>query len=109
MRSLRGALVWVVVAEIAVFSASFGKYFCGDSLFFFSRTPLFTRLDDLSTYRPLTVWIFQHLMLPIGDFHPMPYHVIALAAHLATTVLVYLLLKRVGRSDAGVIAGLVCF
>jgi len=57
----------VLLAEVCLCSASLGKYFCGDSLYFFSHIPpssaawlkCFTHLDDLSTYRPLTLVIFR--------------------------------------------------
>jgi len=109
---LRRSLIAVLAAEVCLFAASFGKYFCGDSLYFFSHSPefrLFTQLDDLSTYRPFTPLIFRYLMLPLGGFNPLPYHIMALAAHMGVTALVYLLLKRVARSEAGVVAGLVFF
>ena len=114
MRSnfLRRSLIAVLLAEVGLFSASFGKYFCGDSLYFYShpaKFSLFTQLDDLSTYRPLTVFLFQYLMLPLGGFHPLPYHVMALLGHMAVTVLVFLLLRRTSSSETGIVAGLVFF
>ncbi len=108
-KGLRRGLALVLLAEVVVFSASFTKYFSGDGLYFFSHSPDFLRLDDLSTYRPLTLVLFRYLMEPIGGFKPLPYHLMALGAHLGATVLVYFLLKRVARSSAGVIAGLIFF
>ena len=38
LRRLAAALFLILAVEAVVFSASLGKYFCGDSLYFFSHS-----------------------------------------------------------------------
>jgi hypothetical protein len=111
------AVCLVLLVEVGLFSASFSKFFCGDSLYFFSHTVhsaaevqrIFTSLDDLSSYRPLPTMLFSFVLEPLFGFHPLPYHLLALSVHLLTSFLVFLLLRRVARSDTAAIAGLVFF
>src|SRR5689334_22932126 len=107
----------VLLAEICLFSASYGKYFCGDSLYFFSHSlkslhdvkVVFTSLDDLSTYRPLPTVLFSFGLSPLFGFDPRPYHLAVLSGHLLTTLVVFLFLRRMVRADWAALVGLFYF
>src|SRR5580658_1289822 len=98
---------FVLLVEVGLFSASFSKFFCGDSLYFFSHAThdaadvqrVFTTLDDLSTYRPLPTILFSFVLEPLFGFHPVPYHVLALGVHMLTSLLVFFLLRRIARAE----------
>src|SRR5712691_6631953 len=102
-RRQRWAVAAVLALETVLFAPSFTKFFCGDSLYFLSRRnmgweKLFTRLDSLHSYRPLTHVIFDYLMYPLSGLDPRGYHAMALGVHLLTSFLVWALLRRVTRS-----------
>ncbi len=103
----------VLLLEICLFFPSYFKFFCGDSLYFLSRRDggwqLFTQLDSFHTYRPLTHAIFDYLMYPLSGLDPRGYHLMTLGVLLLTTLVVWLLLKRVTRSPAAALAGLFFF
>ncbi|RPJ57939.1 MAG: hypothetical protein EHM23_18950 [Acidobacteria bacterium] len=92
----------VVIAQILIYSISWGQFFCGDSLYYLSRmTPTWDafaqnllREDDVGQYRPLTYPAFTYLVYPIGRLEPIAYHWIGLAIHIGLSLLVYLLLRR---------------
>jgi hypothetical protein len=116
-RMLGLAIGLVLLVEVGLFSASFNKFFCGDSLYYFSHAVhdaaetrrIFTELDDLSTYRPLPAVLFSFVLEPAFGFRPMPYHAVALGVHLLTSLLIFLLLRRLARSNVAALVGLVFF
>src|SRR5713226_7409084 len=107
------AVAAVLLMDLLLFAPSYGKFFCGDSLYYLSRhgdelrqpVRLFTGLDTLHSYRPLTHVVFDYLMYPLGGLHPGAYQAMTRAMHLATALLVFLLLRRLTRSPAAALLG----
>lgn len=116
-RAVLLSVAFILVLEIALFAPSFGMFFCGDSLYFLSRRVessehlqyLFTHLDSLQSYRPLTHVVFTYLMYPLSGLDPRGYHLMSLGAHLLTSLLVFALLRLLVRSPAAALAGLFYF
>src|SRR5258706_5703976 len=114
---LVGLVGLILLAEVCLFSPSYSKFFCGDSLYYFSHSlkepsqipHVFVTLDDLSSYRPLPAVLFSFGLMPWFGFDPRPYHLVALSAHLLTSLLVFLLLRRLVRSDSAALAGMLFF
>jgi hypothetical protein len=99
---VRAAVACILLLEIALFAWSFGKFFCGDSLFYLwyrLDTPakllnIFARPDHLHSYRPLTYVIASYLLFPLFHLNPLGYHAVALGAHLLITLLLYVFLRQ---------------
>ncbi len=104
-------VLFIVIAQILIFSISWGQFFCGDSLYYLSRLTRtwsavarnFFREDDVGQYRPLTYPAFTYLIYPLGRLEPIVYHWIALAIHIGLSLLVYLLLRRLMVSGAALL------
>ncbi len=115
--SRRAAVAAILLIEIGLFSSSSTKFFCGDSLYFLWRRvagwdqlrDLFTTIDTLHTYRPMTNVVFTYLMYPLSGLDPRGYHVMSLAAHLLASLGAYALLRRLVRAPAAALAGLFFF
>jgi len=95
-------IVPVILAQIVVYSISWGQFFCGDSLYYLSRVTgnwgevvgNFLREDDVGQYRPLTYPVFSYLIYPLGGLKPLVYHWMGLALHIGLSLSVYFLLRR---------------
>ncbi|MBI4481449.1 MAG: hypothetical protein HY652_01030 [Acidobacteria bacterium] len=102
--------------EVVLFSPSSSMFFCGDSLFYLSRrlesqedvVRIFTRDDDMRSYRPLTYVLFSYVWYPLFGLDPLGSHRVALLFHLLNTVLVFLLLKELLTTE-GALAGSAVF
>lgn len=105
---MRAALASILLIEIALFAWSFGKFFCGDSLFYLwfrVNTParlleVFTRPDHLYNYRPLTYVIATYLLFPLFHLNPVGYHFVTLGVHLLVTVLAFRMFREWVRPGA---------
>jgi len=99
------ALILIVLLEFAVFSPAFGKFYCGDSLFWFSRVlqgwdelaHKFASTDDLGQYRPFTFVFYSYIVHPLAGLDVHRQHVFPFLFHALNTVLVFLLGRRVFR------------
>jgi hypothetical protein len=108
---VRLALLLLIAAELWMFSGSFNKYFNLDSAFYVIHAPhswdalrhVFLAPDAGKQYRPLTL-AFMALLVPIFRLDPRPYHWIPLLFHLANTLLVYGLARRVLKGTVAVLA-----
>lgn len=97
----RTVLFLILLIELWVFTGSFNKYFCHDSLFYMTRYPhswaefeRFLRTpDDECHYRPLNLG-FVALVIPRLGLNPLPYHWIPVIFHLLNTCLFYFLARR---------------
>src|SRR5512145_2982640 len=88
-------VLFVLIAQILIFSISWGQFFCGDSFYYLSRLTRswstfarnFVREDDVGQYRPLTYPVFTYLVYPLGRLQPIVYHWIGLAVHVVVSLL----------------------
>ena len=111
------AVAAILLLDLLLFSPSFGNFFCGDSLYFLSRqgdelrqpARLFTNLDTLHSYRPLTHLVFDYLMYPLSGLDPRGYQLMVRALHLSAALLVFFLLRRLTRSPGAALLGLFFF
>jgi len=107
----------VLLLEVGLFCWSFGKFFCGDSLFYLwyrVETPaqvlrILTRPDHLHTYRPLTYLFFSSLLFPVFKLEPLGYHVVVLCVHLVVSLLFFGLLRELVKAPAAALAGMLWF
>jgi hypothetical protein len=107
----------ILMLEVGLFCWSFGKFFCGDSVFYLwyrveSPAQVFrilTRPDHLHSYRPLTYLFFSSLLFPVFKLDPLGYHVVALCVHLVVSLLFFRLLRELVRAPAAALAGMLWF
>ena len=107
----------VLMLEVGLFCWSFGKFFCGDSLFYLwyrVETPaqvfrILTRPDHLHSYRPLTYLFFSSLLFPVFKLEPLGYHVVVLCVHLVVSLLFFRLLRELVKAPAAALAGMLWF
>jgi hypothetical protein len=107
----------VLMLEVGLFCWSFGKFFCGDSLFYLwyrVETPaqvfrILTHPDHLHSYRPLTYIFFSSLLFPVFKLDPLGYHVVVLCVHLAVSLLFFRLLRELVKAPAAALAGMLWF
>jgi hypothetical protein len=91
-----------VALEVLVFAPNFRQFYCGDSLYWFSRlledgsdlVLRFRAVDDLGQYRPLTFIVSTWLVHPLAGLDPVRNHLFPLLCHAANTVAVFLLSRR---------------
>jgi hypothetical protein len=110
-------LVILFGLEIVLYSRSFSMFFCGDSLFFLNRRltglsdaiRIFTQVDYLEEYRPLTFVLFSFIYYPLFKLDPFGYHFIPLIFHMVNTYLVFLLMRRLLKTNLGAYAATFCF
>ncbi|PYV10461.1 MAG: hypothetical protein DMG07_21080 [Acidobacteria bacterium] len=103
------ALVLLAVAEVVLFTRSFGMFFCGDSLYYLSRRltsardliQVLTHVDYLEEYRPLPFMLFSFVYFPLLQLDPFGYHFIPLLFHLANTLLVFRLARTLLDGNRG--------
>ena len=99
--------------EVALFSRSFAAFFDGDAFYYFAHQvkdaaalkPLFSSLDRAKQYRPMTYLFFSFVQYPLLGFRAEWYSLFSTGIHLLNTVLVFLLLRRLTRSDLAGMAG----
>lgn len=116
-RAVLVAVAGILLLEVALFSWSFGQFFCGDSLYYLwnrVETPaqvmqVLTRPDDLHTYRPLPFIIFSYLLFPPFGLNPLGYHFVSLGVHLLVSLLVFRLLRELVSTPAAALAGTLFF
>ena len=97
----RVVLAVFLLLQLWVFSGSFQKYFCNDSLFYMINAPHswheFQRLllapDEAKQYRPLNLGLAA-IIRPFFGLNPHPYHWIALIFQMLNTVLFYQIARR---------------
>lgn len=107
----------ILMLEVGLFCWSFGKFFCGDSLFclwYRVETPaqvfrILTRPDHLHSYRPLTYIFFSSLLFPVFKLDPLGYHVVVLCVHLVISLLFFRLLRELVKAPAAALAGMLWF
>jgi len=107
----------ILMLEVGLFCWSFGKFFCGDSLFYLwyrVETPaqvfrILTHPDHLHSYRPLTYIFFSSLLFPAFKLDPLGYHVVVLCVHLVVSLLFFRLLREVVKAPAAALAGMLWF
>jgi hypothetical protein len=95
-------LAAIAASEVVLFVWNCNHFFEGDSLFYFSNRvgswgdvwERFSGPDHLSQYRPLTFLIFSYLLYPAFGLEPLGYNIVPLAFHIANTLLVYGILRR---------------
>jgi hypothetical protein len=103
------ALGLLMALEVLLFSRTFSMFFCGDSLYYFSRRltslgdlgRILTSVDYLEEYRPLPFMLFSFLYYPLFHLEPWGYHFIPLIFHLANTLLAFRLARRLLGTDLG--------
>src|SRR5439155_9391386 len=108
-RSSRTALALgaILALEVAVFAPHFRQFYCGDSIYWFSRiledssdlVARFKNLDDLGQYRPLTFAFSSWIVWPLAGLDLFRNHVFPFLFHALNTVLVFLLGRRLLASD----------
>jgi hypothetical protein len=111
-RFLAGLFLLLLIGlELWIFSGSFNKYFNLDSAFYVIHCPhtwgelcrVFQAPDPGKQYRPLTL-AFMALVVPVFRLDPRPYHWIPLIFHLANTLLVYGLARRLLKGTVAALA-----
>ena len=104
-------LALLLLIEAWVFSGAFRKFFTHDSLFFLIHAPqtwqqfwqCLLAPSPEKNYRPLGLGLTA-LFKPWLGLDPRPYHWIPLVFHMANTVLLYLLARRIFAGSAAVLA-----
>jgi len=110
-------VAFILMLEVGLFCWSFGKFFCGDSLFYLwyrVETPaqvfrILTHPDHLHSHRPLTYIFFSALLFPVFKLDPLGYHVVVLCVHLVVSLLFFRLLREVVKAPAAALAGMLWF
>src|SRR5213594_994317 len=101
------ALAAILALEVAVFAPHFRQFYCGDSIYWFSRiledssdlVARFKSLDDLGQYRPLTFAFSSWIVWPLAGLDLFRNHVFPFLFHALNTALVFLLGRRLLASD----------
>jgi len=110
-------LIVLAAIETAVFAPHFRQFFCGDSIYWFSRlleTPSdlldrFRELDDLGQYRPLTFAFSSWVVWPAAGLDPFRNHIFPFLFHALNTALVFALSRRVLASEGKALAAAALF
>jgi hypothetical protein len=98
----RVVLALILLLQLWLFSGSFQKFFCNDSLFYMVNAPHswheFQRLllspDEAKQYRPLNLGLAA-IIRPFFGLNPHPYHWIPILFQLLNTILFYQIARRV--------------
>lgn len=107
----------ILVLEVGLFCWSFGKFFCGDSLFYLwfrVETPsqvwrILTHTDHLHSYRPLTYIFFSLVLFPLLELSVFGHHVVTLGIHLVVSLLVFRLARELMKTRVAALAGMLWF
>jgi hypothetical protein len=101
---LSGLLFVLILAlEVILYAPNFGNFYCGDSLFWFRTSikswnqlvTIFSSIDGLGQYRPLTFVFYTYVVHPIAGMSLFRQHVYPLVFHGLDTLLVYWLSLRI--------------
>jgi hypothetical protein len=97
----RAILALCLLLQLWLFSGSFQKFFCNDSLFYMVNAPhswhefvsALSQPDEAKQFRPLNLGLAA-LIKPYFGLNPHPYHWIPLIFHLINTVLFYQIARK---------------
>jgi hypothetical protein len=104
-------LILLLGIELSIFSGAFRKFFTHDSLFYMTHIahsweefrPFLLAPSTEMSYRPANLGLVS-LLSPVLGVDPHPWHWVPIIFHLANTLLLYLLARRILASTTAAIA-----